>query len=1781
MIIYLIPRLVVEKIISMKRKIGVYTATALSGLALFGIVITSHGVDGLTLLERVKAGNAYALNLNTSNRITSNISSATEITQRTARGSEITFEYSNCSANSSYHAVINNGGTIINVDSIGGITSLTPVFTTTNGELKLRAGYSPNNLGDYVVLKSGLPYMFDGEVEPNFIEFSATGGSISLTSVSYLFECSEYVEECFEKVTSSLSDYSGTYLIVDETSSVALKNENSTTNTFNVSINNNRILRSSNTDTNELTVTKKDSSTYIFRGKGLDQGVLDYELSADSGTLFWGSSASTYSSSISYQNGLFAITASSHYLLFENSHFTYYKTSVASGTRLVSLYKANFGSGNTNSVVYDTGITVTDKKASGYGIGDIFDNYVGSSGLKVTANKSGSDPVQLESSEFTYVIKDGNTIIPSNTAFESTGTYTVTVSYKNYFTASYTITVNEQPLASEYELVTDASTLEVGQQVIITNGIDGSCYAMSETQNTNNRSVQSITITDGVPAIVDGVCEFELVAGTVSNTFAFYDSTNDGYIAANSSGTSNVLKLVTGEVTKEASFAISFSGNAANIVSQTSINKDTIRYNSNNGTPIFSCYQSGNMSAVYLFAKAGAAKVPVQSVSLNQSTINLQDGGQYSLSATVLPVDASNKEVTWTSGDTSIATVSDSGVVTATGVGTTTITVTSKSDSTKFATCTVNVSAIAVTGVSLNTNSLPLFVGDSSTLTATVSPSNATDKSVTWTSSDSTIASVSNSGVVTAKKVGTATITVTTTDGGKTATCSVTVSPVTVTGFSITESELDMYVGDDDVTLTTEITPSNATDKTVAWTTSDASVATVSNGVVHAVGEGTATITGTCNNIADTVTVTVHPEDEKPVTTIVDGTFMAGTQCSNVTVNDHDAKKVGTGSLGGVLAVKVPAKTQKLTIYIGAWNGVSNLSLNLSTETTGVSISPTSLDLSPDTGLSGNSPFTLANSEENYKHEITLSGVTSETTILFATSIAKRCVAWLPSCEVVQSGAPSVVAVTGVNVTPATKTLDVGEEVQLTAEVLPHDATNKTVSWSSNNTSKATVSSTGLVTAKALGTATITATTADGGYTSTCTITVVNSVVSVTSVSLSVSSKTLTVDEEFVLTATVSPSDATNKSVNWSSSNTSVATVNNGTVLAKAVGTATITVTTVDGSKTATCTVTVQASGGTTPSQSATDVIDNAATTSHLGGSASSSWVNDFSVTLTSGASYTIHSMGTSGTSNALQWNKSGYLYSTVSGGEITGVSVVMTGGKSVTCYGSKTAFSSNSGGTSMGTLTGTGSLTSTAGYTFIRIVGASTGNAITSITIQYGTPDPVDPTSITIPSTATLSPGGTTTLDVTYDAAANQHKEVYWYSSQPSVASIDKTTGLITAVSLGTTKITAKLRINESIVSNQCTLTVQEQVGDKWTIMIYMCGADLESGGGAASGDIKEILSISNQPDDVNIIIETGGSNSWSLGSSYIQDATSIPSNNLGRWHVSGKKLVKDSFISQANMGSSNTYRDFLNWGLTNYPAEKVGVILWNHGGGLDGVCFDEKNNDDSLTNSEMKTAHTSAIGSNKLEFIGYDACLMQNMEIAEFNSSYYNYQVASQESENGDGWNYTKWVDDLYAKKSTPVILQEIVDGFITTEGTGSDQTLSYLNLNYMSTFKSAFESYASALKSKLNSGSVSSSTFVSYVKSKVKNYSSAGYCGYGQFDIKDWVSKCQSQNNYKVDASYATAVNNALADLIAYNRVGTSAGASNGLSLTYRCHSQVSYSSSQSGFTNWISFNSSYHA
>ena len=271
--------------------------------------------------------------------------------------------------------------------------------------------------------------------------------------------------------------------------------------------------------------------------------------------------------------------------------------------------------------------------------------------------------------------------------------------------------------------------------------------------------------------------------------------------------------------------------------------------------------------------------VPVSGIVLDKTSVELLEGESITLNATVSPDNATDKTVAWATSDSTIATVDNNGLVKAIKVGK--VTITAKAGE-KTATCEVIVKPVLVSGIVLDKTEVELLEGDSITLTATVSPDNATDKTVTWATSDSTIATVDNNGLVKAIKVGK--VTITAKAGEKTATCEVTVKPVPVSGIVLDKTSVELLEGES-ITLTAIVSPDNATDKTVIWSTSDSTIATVDNGIVEAIKVGKVIITAMAGEETATCDITVKPiPAEDIVVNVPEGDIAAAVEAEKAKV---------------------------------------------------------------------------------------------------------------------------------------------------------------------------------------------------------------------------------------------------------------------------------------------------------------------------------------------------------------------------------------------------------------------------------------------------------------------------------------------------------------------------------------------------------------------------------------------------------------------------------------------------------------------------------------------------------------------------------------------------------------------------------------------------------------------------------------------------------------------------------------------------------------------------------
>ena len=485
---------------------------------------------------------------------------------------------------------------------------------------------------------------------------------------------------------------------------------------------------------------------------------------------------------------------------------------------------------------------------------------------------------------------------------------------------------------------------------------------------------------------------------------------------------------------------------------------------------------------------------PVTSVTVSETEATVNNGDEKQFTATVLPEDANNKEVTWSSSNTKVATVDQSGKVKAVGPGAATITVTTK-DGNKKATITLNVLQ-PVESVSLN-KTLTMDAGTSSQLKATINPTNATNKNVTWKSSNESVASVDKNGKVTAYKKGTTTITVTTQDGGKTATCTVTVNQP-VTDIEVNKVSTTLTVGESETFVAT-VLPEDADNKKVTWSTSNSAIAVVSNGTITARGVGTATITVKTEDGNKTATVTVivkaismnkasitglsaktytgkaitqTPTVKLGTTTLKSGTDYTVAYKNNKNVGTATVTITGKGNYEGTVTktFKInPASIAKATV-----TGISNKSY------TGKEIKPTPTVKVGTTTLKSGTDYTVA-----YKNNVKIG--TATVTITGKgnyTGTVSKTFKITDNTKITLNKTTATIGT--MNVGKYTTTL------QLKATVTGNS--NTKVTWTSSNPSVAKVDANGKVTGVSdpkhtVTTVTITATTVDGKK-ATCKVTV-------------------------------------------------------------------------------------------------------------------------------------------------------------------------------------------------------------------------------------------------------------------------------------------------------------------------------------------------------------------------------------------------------------------------------------------------------------------------------------------------------------------------------------------------------------------------------------------------------------------------------------------------------------------------------------------------------------------
>lgn len=323
----------------------------------------------------------------------------------------------------------------------------------------------------------------------------------------------------------------------------------------------------------------------------------------------------------------------------------------------------------------------------------------------------------------------------------------------------------------------------------------------------------------------------------------------------------------------------------------------------------------------------------------------------------------------------------------------------------------------------------------------------------------------------------------------------------------------------------------------------------------------------------------------------------------------------------------------------------------------------------------------------------------------------------------------------------------------------------------------------------------------------------------------------------------------------------------------------------------------------------------------------------------------------------------------------------------------------------------------------------------------------------------------------------------------------------------------------------------------DVFTIMIYMCGTDLESTHGMATADLNEMLHATIS-DKVNIIVETGGTSRWK--NSIIKNTT----NQRYQVTSSGLRLLEDN-LGKRSMTSPDTLQDFITYSATNFPANRYALIFWDHGGGsLAGFGYDQLFPQSG--SMAINQIHAALEGAGvKFDFVGFDACLMATLETAYMLNYHADYMIASEETEPGIGWYYTNWITKLSANTSmeTVEIGKMIIDDFVSkcsVEVPRDTTTLSIVDLVVLNNVvDDAFRSFAESATLQLDDDY----KVISDARGDTREFNRS------KLDQVDLIDLAQN-----IDSPEAKNLVSALRQSIKYNRTSSNISRAHGISIYF---------------------------
>jgi hypothetical protein len=347
--------------------------------------------------------------------------------------------------------------------------------------------------------------------------------------------------------------------------------------------------------------------------------------------------------------------------------------------------------------------------------------------------------------------------------------------------------------------------------------------------------------------------------------------------------------------------------------------------------------------------------------------------------------------------------------------------------------------------------------------------------------------------------------------------------------------------------------------------------------------------------------------------------------------------------------------------------------------------------------------------------------------------------------------------------------------------------------------------------------------------------------------------------------------------------------------------------------------------------------------------------------------------------------------------------------------------------------------------------------------------------------------------------------------------------------------------KLDTSVVSNARAkrTVIKGNSEDTVTIMVYMCGADLESRSGMASKDIQEMLKA-DLGNNINLLIYTGGARQWQ------NNVVSSTTNQIYQIKNGKLNLLVDN-VGNLPMTKPDTLSSYIKWAATNYPADRFELIFWNHGGGsTGGYGYDEKfASAGSMSLAGINTALKD--GGVTFDFVGFDTCLMATVENALVVSNYADYLVASEETEPGIGWYYTDWLTAFGKNTSmdTLEIGKNIIDSFTNACAQtcpGQKTTLSLIDLAELSqTVPQELADFSKDTANMINSDEYSA---VSTARSSSREFASSSRID--QIDLVDFANR--------MGTAEAKELANALKSSIKYNRTSSNMTNAYGLSIYF---------------------------